>query len=175
MAFKTIKAFQVSDVHIYGRFRNPYAKLDAPRPERARDRRAGMSKTHLENIRQLQCTICCATAPSVIIDAHHLKSGAAATERGIGLKATDRRTIPLCREHHMFVERFGSRRERAVIIDACGIDPHHLSDALWRQSSDKDREKSVDNMRAVLTRFQLEGIRMLSARDQAERLEARRS
>jgi hypothetical protein len=159
---------QVRKRLVLANWRQPYAHLDQPPRERARDRRAGMSPGHLVRIRQLQCTVCYEMAPHSVIDAHHLKSGAAAAERGIGLKATDRRAVPLCRTHHTDLERFGSRRERQWFLGH-GVDPHHLADALWRRSSDRDGEKSVDDMRALLTRFKMEAIRVLSEKERALR------
>jgi hypothetical protein len=148
----------------------PDFKTDRPRRERARDRRAGMSSSHLARIRQLQCTVCYERRN---LDAHHLKSGPARSERGIGLKATDRWAIPLCRIHHDEVERLGSRREPGY-FDDYGIEPHCLADALWRQSSDRDHEKSIDNMLAVLHRHQIQAIAKLSDRAHALRKGARR-
>lgn len=140
---------------VLANWRQPYAKLDAPRRERARDRRPGMSPTHLARIRRLQCTFCYETEG---IQAHHLQSGAARAERGIGLKATDRHTIPLCALCHGDLHRYGSRRERDYALRR-GIDPHDLSEALWRRSSDRDEDRSLDDMRDALRRFKMAAIR----------------
>lgn len=46
---------------------------------------------YLEHVRERPCCICGASPPS---DPHHFGP------RGMGQKADDRRTVPLCREHH---------------------------------------------------------------------------
>jgi hypothetical protein len=64
------------------------------------------------------------------VDPHHLKSGPAKAERGMGMKATDRWLAPLCRICHSAVERIGSRREFEWFA-ANGIDdPYGMTDAL---------------------------------------------
>lgn len=157
---------------VLANFRQPYARMDEPRRERARDRRAGMSPTHLARIRRLQCTFCYETEG---IHAHHLQSGPARLERGVGLKATDRYSIPLCPLCHGDVHRYGSRRERDYSLRR-GIDPHDLAAALWRRSSDRegDEEKSLDDMRDCLRRFKMAAIRELSHRARYGREEDRR-
>ena len=138
-------------------FRQPrYLKIDEPRPSR-RSQRPGMSPQHLVHIRLLACA-CCYVRQG--IEAHHLKSGPARRERGVGLKATDRWTLPLCGGplgHHADLERYGSRREEEWFAEF-GIDPHALAIGLW------NRRGNVDNMRAVLEAHKRSAILVLSQR-----------
>ena len=91
--------------------------------------RPGMSPAHLDRIRQCPCCVCLATTRS---DPHHLKAGI--KERGMGLRSTDRHTVPMCRHHHEEVEAAGSRNEQRWFTSR-GIDALDLAAALW-QSSD---------------------------------------
>lgn len=123
--------------HIYGNFKTPVVdRLKEKRlaPKKKREKRPGNSEKHLSSIRTLPCAIPGCTV--VGCDPHHLKSGAAASERGTSLKATDRWTVPLCRRHHDEIERLGSRREGRWFADH-GIEPVGLAAALWSASPDK--------------------------------------
>lgn len=128
------------------------AKKPAVQPWR--QRRAGMSPEHLSLIRRLPCT-CCEHRPS---QAHHLKSDAAASERGVYLKATDRWAVPMCALiHHPEIERHGSRKEREWFA-RFGIDPHELANALWAASGDLAR------MGRVIIAHKQSAIRTLNIR-----------
>lgn len=135
---------QVPREKVYGNFRQPRWRVFTAHRD-WRKEREGMSDRHLALIRQLSCTLC----PSPIVDVHHLKSLAAAKERGIGLKATDQWSVPLCRLHHSDVERIGSRKEPAWFAEY-GIDPHELAYCLWRATGHLGR------MRRVLLAHQLQ-------------------
>jgi hypothetical protein len=65
------------------------------------------------------------------VDPHHLKSGPAKAERGIGMKATDRFLVPLCRICHSAVERVGSRREFEWFAANSIDEPYQMAYALW--------------------------------------------
>lgn len=108
-----------------------------PKPSAA-EKRDGNSKKHLALVRQLSC---CVTGKRPV-DPHHLKEGLA-HERGIGRKATDRWTVPLCREKHEEVERIGSRNEWAWFKRHGIDDPLELAAALWRNTGDLDRMMRV--------------------------------
>lgn len=129
---------EIKQERIYGNFKTPrgYAR---PREvkDRARDRRPGMSAAHLDCIRSLPCCACGALPRS---DPHHLKSGTG--ERGMGLRSTDRFTVPLCRAHHEAVERIGSRNERRW-FGGFGVDAPALADALWRASGNLDQMQKI--------------------------------
>ena len=121
---------------MYGNFRPSVTERAALKaPAQWRKARPGMSPQHLDLVRKLPCTVCEAISR---IDPHHLKSSAAAKERGVFLKATDRWAVPVCRFHHDEVERLGSRNERAW-FDRWGIDPHDLANALWAATGDLAR------------------------------------
>lgn len=90
-----------------------------------------MSPIHLERIRRLPCCIptCSSKSPS---DPHHLR---VSNERGVGLKATDRWAIPLCRRHHEECHTVGSRKEEEWFL-AREIDCYGLANSLWQNTSD---------------------------------------
>lgn len=94
----------------------------------------GNSEKHLAAIRTLPCVI--PGCQVVGCDPHHLKSGPASAERGMGKKATDRWTVSLCRRHHDEVERLSSRSELKW-FEKYGIETLELAAALWMVSPDK--------------------------------------
>ena len=92
----------------------------------AADKREGMSERHLELIRKLPC---CVGGDHPGGEAHHLKLGT--KERGMGLRSTDKNTVPMCHEHHINgIERAGSKNEFAWFRDR-GVSPLDLAAALW--------------------------------------------
>lgn len=87
-----------------------------------------------------------------------MKSNAAAKERSVGVKSTDKWAVPLCKwQHHADVERLGSRRE-VEWFDQYGIDPHDLANALWKSTG------SLERMLKVLVAHKQQAIRILSER-----------
>ena len=122
--------------HQYGNWKPKRAeRLRAKKsPADKRKKLPGNSEKHLAAIRTLPCVIPGCT--TVGCDPHHLKSGPASSERGMGQKATDRWTVPLCRRDHDEVEAHGSKRELQW-INAFGIEPLELAAALWMVSPDK--------------------------------------
>ena len=103
------------------------AKIAKPRVKR--EEREGNDDKHLSAIRQCVCTVCNRVGGN---DCHHLKDGTG--ERGAGMRSSDRWAVPLCREHHMELEREGSRNERRW-FEKHGIDaPLDLAAALWSAS-----------------------------------------
>ena len=114
-----------------------YAKK--PKKERARDRREGMSEAHLAAVRKLWCVI---TSERRIVECHHLRSGPAKAERGLGLKCTDKWVLPVSRITHNHIEGLGSRNE-FQFFDDHGINPYELADALWQATPDVERMAKV--------------------------------
>jgi hypothetical protein len=98
---------EIRPERVYGNFR-PSLKERSKKHVSAQERREGNSKAHLELVRQLPCCVCGRAPP---VDCHHLKSGPAKAERGVGMRSTDQWAVPLCRVCHSAVERIGSRRE----------------------------------------------------------------
>jgi hypothetical protein len=137
------RAFQIRKQHILANFKVPVWKQQ--KRERPRDQRPGMDPEHLANIRKLPCCLC---GERRMISPHHLRSGPARKERGLGLKCTDRHTVPVCIPHHAEIERAGSRNEIAYFAGH-GIDCHALAEGLWV------RRGSVENMLRVLQAHQL--------------------
>ena len=126
------RAFEVRRDRQLAQFRTPVWKLQ--KRERPRDQRPGMDPEHLANIRKLPCCLC---GERRMVSPHHLRSGAARKERGLGLKCTDRHSVPMCIPHHAEVERVGSRNEIAYFA-GYGIDCHALAEGLWNRRGDPD-------------------------------------
>lgn len=144
---------QIRKPTVLANFRPSLAERAKPKPS-WRAQRTGMSPEHLDLIRKLPCCLC-SNRPS---QSHHLKSGPAAKERALYVKATDRHAIPLCGwVHHPEVERIGSRNEIAY-FERSGIDPHELANALWKATGDLAR------MGAVLVAHKQSAIRTLTKR-----------
>lgn len=124
--------------HVYGNFRNQsrYFPSKAAKARAKRATREGNSDAHLNLIRMLPCTVC---ERRHGIHAHHLQSGLAAKERGVGMKASDRWAVSLCGEHHADLHRYGSRREVGWFAEFGFISPHALADAYWHSTGDFNR------------------------------------
>lgn len=124
MSRKDEGAFEIRPERILGNFRPRWPRR---RRQRAHLRRGGMSALHRRLIRQLPCCIpgCGHRPPS---DPHHLKLGT--QERGLGLRATDRWLVPLCRLHHIEVERVGTRHEKRWFCEH-HVDCLALASGLW--------------------------------------------
>jgi hypothetical protein len=105
--------------------------------------RPGNSVKHLDCIRKL---------PSCVsgrrpCDAHHLRVSA---ERGVGMKATDRWTVPLTRDEHEDLHRFGSRREVEWFARHGIPEPFALAQALWRCTGDEPAmRRAIGRFRAI--------------------------
>ena len=122
--------------HRIGNFRPSLAERNAKRPKRG-SQRPGMSGTHLELIRLMPCSACLKVNGKS--DPHHLKSLGAKAERGVGLKATDRWAVPLCRSCHNEIEAISSPREPKWFADFGVADVHELAHALWHATGDLGR------------------------------------
>jgi hypothetical protein len=144
---------------VLGNFKvRTFERMTRPFRQRARDRRPGMSPEHLANIRRLPCALCGSTYN---VEAHHLKSGPARRERGIGLKATDRYAIPLCggpTGHHADIESYGSRREEEYCLQY-NMPPYSVAQGLW------NKRGSLTGMLAVLQAHWRSAILDLGERD----------
>jgi hypothetical protein len=123
----------------YGNFKPDKTSRYWPsKASKARTRRAereGNSEAHLNLIRMLPCTVC---HRKTDIHAHHLQSLAAARERGVGQKATDKWAVSLCGDHHMELHGLGSRREPEW-FDEFGMNAHALAMAYWQSTGDFNR------------------------------------
>jgi hypothetical protein len=99
--------------------------------KRPRQENAG----HLKFIRALPC-VCCGARP---VDAAHIRMASpiyGKRDTGIGQKADDRWTLPLCRTHHDEQHK-GSE---AAFWASKGIDPFVLALTLWGCGSTGDDE-----------------------------------
>lgn len=125
-----------------GEIRKPqvFGNFKATKPERktrARDQRPGVSAAHCDLIRKLPCCVInCHADPAGTI--HHLKSGPAKAERGMGLRSTDRWGVPMCPLHHEQIEHVGSRGEVDQFAQ-WGLHPFWLARVLWAASPDFEK------------------------------------
>lgn len=111
------------------------ARLSAKKRERP-----GNDADHLALIAKLPCCIC-GRMPGG--EYHHLKSGPAKAERGVGLKATDQWTLPMCHSDHIFgIELLGSQNEFDWFAER-GIDAEALAIALWEATGDLPRMTEI--------------------------------
>lgn len=132
-----------SEIHkerVFGNFR--VRKGLQPKTPSSREERDGNSAPHLSLIRQMPCAVCLECRPKVIVDPHHLRSGEALAERGVGMRAPDKYAVPLCRCHHDDLHRISSRREKQWFYDG-GIDPFDLAVALWVSTGDLERMVNI--------------------------------
>jgi hypothetical protein len=81
---------------------------------------------HLAFIRALPCAACGTAAPS---EAAHVRTG---TDGGIGIKPSDRHTLPLCPADHQRQHKIGE----TSFWSELGIDPLDVSYRLWTISGD---------------------------------------
>lgn len=119
-------AGQLKRDRVFANFKQPkgYKHVKTTNAKTYRDR-PGMSDAHLGRIRELPCCVCYSQVRS---EAHHLKQGTG--ERGLGLRSTDKYTVPLCPSHHYEVEHIGSKNEQ-VWFTSRGLDALALALALW--------------------------------------------
>lgn len=114
----------------------------------AQQRREGNNDAHRAIVKLLPCCICFKRPPN---DGHHLKMGLAGGERGLGMRATDRWLVPLCRAHHDDLESYGSRREYEWFAAHGLLDPPGLAEALW------NAPKDVPTMTAIVQAHRTNG------------------
>lgn len=99
-----------------------------------------MDPDHLTLIRQLPSCL----SGKNSCDPHHLR---VSSERGIGLKATDKWAIPLTRREHIDCHKVGSKKERDWFL-ARGIDAYALAADLWEATGNLEKmRKIVENHR----------------------------
>lgn len=124
-----IVASQLKREKVYGNFR----VRGAPKPHKNSERykkRPGTSPDHLDCIRKLPCCVCEKWPGG---QCHHLKAGTG--ERGIGLRSTDRWSVPVCPHCHDAIERAGTRNETQWFRSR-GIGSHELAQDLWAATGD---------------------------------------
>jgi hypothetical protein len=124
---------------VYGNFR-PSLKDRARKKPSAQERREGNSKDHLELVRQLPS---CVSGVAGHCDPHHLRSGPAAQERGVGMKATDRWVVPLMRIEHDELHRISSKLEAEWFRERGVADVVELANALWLGTGDIERMRKI--------------------------------
>src|SRR5215469_3659690 len=107
------------------------SKTTARRKSKPDLRRRGQ---HLAFVRQLPCVACGRAAPS---EAAHVRTG---TGGGVGVKPSDRYTVPLCTVCHAKQHRIGELTFWSTIR----IDPVNVALRLWSVSADiKAGERTV--------------------------------
>jgi hypothetical protein len=96
------------------------------------DRTASMSAKHLAMIRLLPSCI----SGRKPCQAHHLQ---VSTERGVGMRATDKWAVPLTPDEHFDLHTLGSRLEREWFGNRGVDDPYAMALALWEGTGDHER------------------------------------
>ena len=86
-------------------------------------RPARTNRRHREFVGGLPCCVCGADHAEVA----HVRTG---TDGGMGLKPSDRFTVPLCRRHHDLQHQVGD----TAFWGAVRIDPTGLANHLWTNS-----------------------------------------
>jgi hypothetical protein len=114
----------------------PSLKERARKKPSAQERREGNSEAHLALIRRLPSCVSGVAGPC---DPHHLRSAAALLERGVGMRATDRWTVPLLRVEHDELHRISSRLEEAWFRERGIDDVIELAAALYANTGDLER------------------------------------
>ena len=113
----------------------PAPRIPRTVPQGVREPRDGMSRAHLEDVRQCDCLLCGAPGPN---DPHHLLR--ADPTRGMGRKAADRYTIPACRACHDRMHEHGDDEE---VLAQLGIDGRAVASALWRQDTLVAKQRAI--------------------------------
>lgn len=126
------------------RFKQPKGPRKAK--VRAAAKRPGMSPEHLGNIRKLPSCV----SGKHPCEAHHLRIK---SERGVGLRATDKWAVPLTWDEHLEVHKVGSRKEDGW-FKARGIaNVYELASALWfNRGLPEEMERVIDAHRAALSK-----------------------
>lgn len=130
---------------VFGNFKKSIAKRKA-KPDKKKSR-PGNSQDHLALVRQLPCLKCLELPCGEV---HHLKFGTG--ERGMGQRSTDRWGVPLCHEHHMEVERAGTKNETKWFAHI-GVDALDFANNLWHATG------SLPRMLAVFKAHRLPGFK----------------
>lgn len=120
-------ATEIKKERVYGNFkptRKEKVMARKNKPTLKRAKRPGNDLDYLKKIKRLPCIV---TGVRHNIDPHHLKCMG---ERGAGMKATDSKLIPLCRDEHNKVESISSKKEEQWFLDR-GIDCRKLATELW--------------------------------------------
>lgn len=86
------------------------------------------SASHLDFIRSMPCCVCGHSPRS---EAAHVRAG---TDGGLGVKPSDRFTVPLCHDHHRIQHTIGE----LAFWSQRGVDPTALAEHLWTKSGDLD-------------------------------------
>lgn len=136
-------ASEIRREHVYANFRPSLSDREKAKRTRmsAQERREGNSEAHLALLRLLPC---CVTGNTPCGSAHHLKSGPAARERGVNMRATDKWGLPLAYEAHILgVEKVATRYEHAWFREHGIDDPYELAAALWQATGDLERMRRV--------------------------------
>jgi hypothetical protein len=127
---------------------SPLAATTAPNPSPTERGNA----LHLAYIRTLPCLFCGRLGPS---DPAHIRTG---TDGGIGLKPSDRFTVPLCRDDHRHQHQVGERtfwHEVGMEIE----DVVTLALALWDVSGSRLRGEAIlAKQRKAILDFKLFGL-----------------
>lgn len=112
-------------------------------PSSGRKRPREKANGHLAFVRQLPCCICGSRRD---VHAAHIRMaspihGKRAT--GMGEKSSDRFTVPLCADHHLFGEGAQHAMSEEQFWATAKIDPFGLALSLWGCSGDEEAGELV--------------------------------
>lgn len=117
-----------------------------PLPKRMPDPRR--NARHLAFVRSLPCCICGMPAPN---EAAHIRAG---NDGGMGVKPSDRFTVPLCFNDHRDQHTVGE----LAFWSGHGVDPMGLAAHLWTHSGDQAAgERAVMRMAMSITSRRMAG------------------
>jgi len=102
----------------------PRISREVPQPKRTPDPKR--NATHLDFVRSLPCCVCGHRPRS---EAAHVRAG---TDGGLGLKPSDRFTVPMCHDHHRIQHTIGE----LAFWSQRNVDPTGLAEHLWTHSGD---------------------------------------
>lgn len=134
-------AYEIRKERVFGNFRPTVAERHTAKvaAQRQREREApGKYPAHLALVRLLPCVKCGTIAG---VQPHHLRHGPAAT-RGLGQKASDLLTVPLCWMHHDECHRTGGKFE-AQWFDRFAFQPINYASALASNTNNYARMRLV--------------------------------
>ena len=106
---------------------------------------------HLRYIRSLPCLLCGDNTSTEAAHVRYADPMVAKPISGMGNKADDAYTVPLCGRHHRDQTNYGNERAWWAMM---GLDPVKLSLALHRYSGDQELGEMICNFTSgVITRF----------------------
>lgn len=129
---------EIQRERVFGNFKPSRGEREKAKRSRvsAAERRPGMDKDHVKDIRKLPCCGCLKVPAGTI---HHLKQ----RDRGMGLRAQDKDGVPLCMACHETIERAGAKNEVSTFFNWGIDDPLQLATDLWKSRGDRPKMTQI--------------------------------